>query len=68
MIQCDNFVVPHLYLLETLGFVSVCIAVLSFFVTLMVKDPADTHVNFDANPSQREYQIHFQPLTEAAFF
>lgn len=29
-------------------------------------DPADTRVIFDANLPQREYQIHFQPLTDAA--
>lgn len=43
------------------------IGALSFFVTLMVKDPTGTHVNFDANFSQREYQIHFQPLTAAEY-
>lgn len=52
---------------KTLGFVWVYIGALSFFVTLMAKDPADTHVNFDGNLSQHEYQIHFQPLTDAAF-
>ena len=43
------------------------IGALSVSVTLTVKDPTGTDVNVDANFSQREYQIHFQPLTDAEY-
>lgn len=29
--------------------------------------PTGTHVNFDGNFSQHEYQIHFQPFTDAEY-
>lgn len=31
------------------------------------EDPTGTRVSFDGNFSQREYQIHFQPLADAAY-
>ena len=36
-----------------------------FLCNLGGEDPTGTHVNFDDNFSQHEYQINFQPFTDA---
>lgn len=54
---------------ETVG-ECVCVSVywsIVFLCNLDDEAPTGTHVNFDGNFSQHEYQIHFQPFTGAEY-